>query len=88
MERIKITQQYTEFGIGSISQRRFESNEEEDQLVLCPGVRLNVMGDTLGQHYNPHHQVVLECGSDMIIMGCGMYINVVEYNKVLKQTSR
>ncbi|KAG8857140.1 orotidine 5'-phosphate decarboxylase [Serendipita sp. 405] len=47
--------------------------EEEDFLVLTPGVGVDVSGDGLGQQYRTPHQVVFERGCDVIIVGRGIY---------------
>jgi len=44
-----------------------------DFLVLTPGVGLDAKGDGLGQQYRTPHQVVLESGCDVIIVGRGIY---------------
>lgn len=47
--------------------------EEEDFLILTPGVGLDVKGDKMGQQYRTPEQVVLESGCDVIIVGRGIY---------------
>ncbi|KAG8853944.1 orotidine 5'-phosphate decarboxylase [Serendipita sp. 411] len=50
-----------------------QEEEEEDFLVLTPGVGVDVSGDGLGQQYRTPHQVVFERGCDVIIVGRGIY---------------
>jgi len=70
-----------DFVIGFVAQRRVErafppasgEEEEEDFLILTPGVGLEKKGDALGQQYNTPRKVVLEEGCDVIIVGRGIY---------------
>nr|GAT59955.1 predicted protein [Mycena chlorophos] len=63
-----------DFVIGFIAQRRMEPvDEDEDLLVLTPGVGLDVKGDAMGQQYRTPREVVLESGCDVIIVGRGIY---------------
>ncbi|KAI5893465.1 Orotidine 5'-phosphate decarboxylase [Schizophyllum commune H4-8] len=69
------------FVIGFIAQRRMDgigappgvNVEDEDFLVLTPGVGLDVKGDGMGQQYRTPKQVVQEDGCDVIIVGRGIY---------------
>jgi len=45
----------------------------KDLLVLTPGVGLDVKGDGKGQQYRTPYQVVCESGSDVMIVGRGVY---------------
>ena len=49
------------------------SSDPEDWLVLTPGVGLDLKGDSLGQQYRTPHEAVFESGSDIIIVGRGIY---------------
>lgn len=70
-----------DFVMGFIAQRRMEgvgasvdaAEEDEDFLVLTPGVGLDIKGDTMGQQYRTPRQVVKEAGCDVIIVGRGIY---------------
>ncbi|KAG8931593.1 Serine/threonine-protein kinase [Tulasnella sp. 417] len=48
-------------------------SEEEDFLILTPGVGLDTKGDGMGQQYKTPREVVLERGCDVIIVGRGIY---------------
>lgn len=53
-----------------------ESTPEQrakDLLILTPGVGLDTTGDGKGQQYRTPHNVVCESGSDVIIVGRGIY---------------
>lgn len=50
-----------------------EVDEEEDWLILTPGVGLSSKGDKLGQQYRTPREVVYESGCDVIIVGRGIY---------------
>ena len=62
-----------EFVVGFIAMSRVDHGEEEDWLMLTPGVGLVNAGDKMGQQYRTPRQVVLESGCDVIIVGRGIY---------------
>jgi len=82
---VQMAREHRDFVIGFIAQRRMEgieldpnasaSGENEDFLVLTPGLQLDVSGDTFGQQYRTPKEVVLEAGCDVIIVGRGIYGN-------------
>lgn len=47
--------------------------EEEDWLIMTPGVRMGTKGDSLGQQYRTPREVVFESGCDVIIVGRGIH---------------
>lgn len=65
------------FCIGFIGQRRVEldvqTEEMPDFLVLSPGIGLDMKGDSKDQNYRTPLEVIKECGSDVIIVGRGIY---------------
>ncbi|EIN10416.1 Orotidine 5'-phosphate decarboxylase [Punctularia strigosozonata HHB-11173 SS5] len=97
-EAVRMARAAPDFVVGFIAQRRMEgigatgteSNvEEEDFLVLTPGVGLDVKGDTMGQQYRTPKQVVLESGCDVIIVGRGIYGKTpIDINYVHTQAER
>ncbi|WFD41620.1 orotidine-5'-phosphate decarboxylase [Malassezia psittaci] len=45
----------------------------KDLLILTPGVGLDVKGDGKGQQYRTPHEVIHDCGCDVMIVGRGIY---------------
>ena len=69
---IEMARKDKEFVFGFIAMRRL-GNEDEDFLTLTPGVDLAKTGDPMGQQYRTPHEAVFESGSDVIIVGRGIY---------------
>lgn len=68
----------TEFVCGFIAQSRVDERyagvgKGRDLLVLTPGIGLDVKGDGLGQQYRTPEQTIVGGGSDVIIVGRGIY---------------
>jgi len=79
-EAVRLARQHRDFVIGFIAQRRMDGVgagsadvSEEDFLILTPGIGLESKGDTMGQQYRTPRIAVLESGSDIIIVGRGIY---------------
>jgi len=60
-----------DFVIGFISQRKL--SKLDTMIHMTPGVNLEVKGDNIGQQYNTPKKVIGEKGSDIIIVGRGIY---------------
>ncbi|KAJ7764995.1 humps family-domain-containing protein, partial [Mycena maculata] len=81
MGAVQMARAHRDFVIGFIAQHRMdgvgaspaELTAEEDFLILTPGVGLDVRGDAMGQQYRTPHDVILESGCDVIIVGRGIY---------------
>ncbi|KAL5527595.1 URA1 [Sanghuangporus baumii] len=83
-EAVRMARANRDFVFGFIAQRRMEGvglradqnevlDQNEDFMILTPGVGLESTGDHLGQQYNTPKKVVLEAGCDVIIVGRGIY---------------
>ncbi len=63
-----------EFVFGFISQGRLDSvNDGDGYIYMTPGVKLVAGGDAFGQLYNTPERAILERGTDVIIVGRGIY---------------
>ena len=79
-QAVQMARAHRDFVIGFIAMRRMDGvtaegagDEDEDFLVLTPGVGLDSKGDTMGQQYRTPREVVFESGCDVIIVGRGIY---------------
>jgi orotidine-5'-phosphate decarboxylase len=79
-DAVRMARAHREFVIGFIAQSRMigvgsssQEDEDEDFLILTPGVGLDTRGDAMGQQYRTPREVVLEAGCDVIIVGRGIY---------------
>jgi len=93
---VRMARAHRDFVIGFIAQRRMdgigaaETDDvtEEDFLVLTPGIGLDVTGDGMGQQYRTPREAVLESGSDVIIVGRGIYGKGIEDTKAQAERYR
>jgi orotidine 5'-phosphate decarboxylase subfamily 1 len=60
-----------DFVIGFITMKKLL--DDQCFINMTPGVKLAAGGDTLGQQYNTPEKVIGEQGSDIIIVGRGIY---------------
>ena len=80
-QAVRMARQHRDFVIGFIAQRRMDGvgalpNEDvsnEDFLIFTPGIALESKGDGMGQQYRTPREAVLKSGSDVIIVGRGIY---------------
>lgn len=81
-QAVAMARAHQDFVIGFIAMKRLEDQEptahpnpgeEQDFLILTPGVGLDTKGDGMGQQYKTPREVVLERGCDVIIVGRGIY---------------
>lgn len=56
---------------------KYASNSGRDFLVLTPGIGLEAKGDSMGQQYQTPDQAVKANGSDVIIVGRGIYSSML-----------
>ncbi|CAG8522856.1 7243_t:CDS:2 [Acaulospora morrowiae] len=68
---VEMAQRHKDFVIGFIAGRKLLMND--DFVTMTPGVGLDVTKDGLGQQYRTPRDVILESGSDIIIVGRGIY---------------
>ncbi|EJD01226.1 orotidine-5'-monophosphate decarboxylase [Fomitiporia mediterranea MF3/22] len=83
-EAVRMARANRNFVFGFIAQRRMEGiglnpqsgdtvAQDEDFIILTPGVGLQASGDSLGQQYKTPRAVVVDAGCDVIIVGRGIY---------------
>jgi orotidine-5'-phosphate decarboxylase len=71
---IEMARRHKDFVIGFIAGRKLISDDDkEDFIVMSPGVGLDASMDGLGQQYRTPRNFILESGSDIIIVGRGIY---------------
>ncbi|KAG0167474.1 orotidine 5'-phosphate decarboxylase [Apophysomyces sp. BC1034] len=73
VESVEMARRNKDFVFGFIAQHKMNEHPDEDFVVMAPGVGLDVTGDGLGQQYRTPHQVIVESGCDIIIVGRGIY---------------
>jgi orotidine-5'-phosphate decarboxylase len=69
---LEMARRHQEYVLGFIAQRRMSERDDEDFLVLTPGVQMESKGDALGQQYRTPEEVISN-GCDIIIVGRGIY---------------
>jgi uridine monophosphate synthetase len=62
-----------DFVMGFIAQKSMNSQQGDNFITMTPGVQKSAGGDGKGQQYNTPHKVVAELGTDVIIVGRGVY---------------
>lgn len=82
---VAMARAHRDFVIGFIAQKRM-TDDDDDFLVLTPGVGLDSKGDTMGQQYRTPREVILESGCDVIIVGRGIYGKGDKVDKELVQS--
>ncbi len=70
-ESIAMANQYKKFVIGFICTQKL--SDDSHFIHMTPGVNLQTTADNLGQQYNTPQSVIGERGSDIIIVGRGIY---------------
>jgi uridine monophosphate synthetase len=68
---VQWAEEHAEFVIGFICSERL--SDTPSFIHMTPGVQLEPGEDSLGQQYLTPHQVIAERGSDLIIVGRGIY---------------
>mgnify|MGYP001971243344 CR=1 FL=1 len=74
-DAIAMAAKHPDFVMGFISTRpsAWKGAWSRGLVQMTPGVQLGGGGDGLGQQYNTPDRVIKECGSDVIIVGRGIY---------------
>lgn len=62
-----------DFVLGFIAQRSLNQLPEDNFITMTPGVQIGSKGDALGQQYNTPEHVVGAMGTDVVIVGRGIY---------------
>lgn len=71
---VALAEKNADFVFGFISQRKLrETNEPDPFVYMTPGVKMQQSGDNLGQQYNTPNKVIGNMGSDVAIVGRGIY---------------
>ena len=70
---VEMARKNQDFVMGFIAQRRMSQSEDEDFIVMTPGVQMESKGDSLGQQYRTPAEVIGRDGCDIIIVGRGIY---------------
>jgi len=72
-ECVKLARQDPEFVLGFIAQRTLNTQPGDNFITMTPGVQIGGTGDALGQQYNTPEKVVKDAGTDVVIVGRGIY---------------
>ncbi len=70
-QTVELAKCYPEFVVGFICQNRL--TEDPNFLHMTPGIQKQNKGDALGQQYNTPEHAILERGTDIIIVGRGIF---------------
>ena len=97
-DAVRMARSRRDYVIGFIAQHRMEGVgaqetddvDDEDFLILSPGVGLDTKGDAMGQQYRTPAEVVTDSGCDVIIVGRGIFGtgNNIVAEEVEKQAQR
>ncbi len=69
---VQIARSRPDFVLGFIAQRSLNTQPTDNFITMTPGVQIGSKGDGLGQQYNSP-ETVIASGSDVIIVGRGVY---------------
>ncbi|GAM17443.1 hypothetical protein SAMD00019534_006180 [Acytostelium subglobosum LB1] len=73
-QMVEMAKQNADAVMGFICQERLESMTDSF-VLMTPGVQFNSKGDSMGQQYNTPDYIIKEKGTDVIIVGRGIYQN-------------
>ncbi|MGE0206767.1 MAG: orotidine-5'-phosphate decarboxylase [Candidatus Babeliales bacterium] len=66
-----LAEKYTRFVMGCICQKKCLSNA--GMIHVTPGIHMQAQGDMLGQQFTSPEKAIIEQGTDIIIVGRGIY---------------
>jgi uridine monophosphate synthetase len=69
-EVVEMGKQHPDFVAGFIGQ---ESLGDPGFITCTPGINISQKGDSLGQQFNPPEHAIGDCGTDIVIVGRGIY---------------
>lgn len=69
---LKHARQNKDFVMGFIAQQALNESPEDNFITMTPGVQKSAGGDGMGQQYNTPRKVIIEAGTDIIIVGRGV----------------
>lgn len=67
---VTMAREHSDKVMGFIAQQSLTA--ESDFICMTPGINLDNNGDKLGQQYTSPEQAIVECGTDVIIVGRGI----------------
>lgn len=70
---IAMAEEDSDFVFGFISMGRLEMKNADNFVFITPGVKLVAGDDPLGQQYNTPEKAIAEKGTDVIVVGRGIY---------------
>ena len=72
-ECVKVARTRPDFVLGFISQPSLNSDPCDNFITMTPGVQVGSKGDGKGQQYNTPEMVIGQGGTDIVIVGRGIY---------------
>ncbi|KAG8624608.1 hypothetical protein KVT40_007675 [Elsinoe batatas] len=72
-ESLRNARAKSDFVMGFIAQESLNTEPGDNFITMTPGVNISSKGDSLGQQYNTPEYVVGDKGTDVIIVGRGIY---------------
>ncbi|KAF9159400.1 orotidine 5'-phosphate decarboxylase [Actinomortierella ambigua] len=70
---VEMARKYSDFVVGFIAMQRYAEKEGDNFIYMTPGVGLDQKSDGMGQQWKHPREVILDRGSDVIIVGRGVY---------------
>jgi orotidine-5'-phosphate decarboxylase len=95
-QTVALARRHTDFIMGFIALHRVDEDEsasndggaaDDDFVVMTPGIGLDVKGDAMGQQYITPQEAILRRGTDVAIVGRGIY-GSGDPSKIVQETKR